>query len=102
MHRGDAEDAEKLPLVSPRALRLGGESKQRAPRRRRGRREASAGPAGTEFYQRAGETFRLVMPDADGVIHSIALPGFRLNVGWLWPQDKFIPVREALQAMGSV
>jgi Uma2 family endonuclease len=59
------------------------------------------GPAGTEFYQRAGETFRLVMPDADGVIHSIALPGFRLNVGWLWPQDKFIPVREALQAMGS-
>jgi hypothetical protein len=29
MHRRDAEDAERLPLVSPHALRLGGESKKR-------------------------------------------------------------------------
>ena len=58
------------------------------------------GPAGTEFYQRAGEAFRPVMPDADGVLHAVALPGFKLNVGWLWPEDKFIPVREALRAMG--
>jgi Uma2 family endonuclease len=60
------------------------------------------GPAGTEFYQRAGETFKPVMPDASGFVHSIALPSFKLNVGWLWPQDKFIPVREALRAMESL
>jgi len=59
------------------------------------------GPAGTEFYQRAGAAFKPVMPDANGVVHSIALPGFKLNVGWLWPQDKFIPVREALRVMGE-
>jgi Uma2 family endonuclease len=60
------------------------------------------GPAGTEFYQRAGEVFKPVMPDADGVLHAVALPGFKLNVGWLWPSDKFIPVREALRAMGDI
>ncbi len=60
------------------------------------------GPAGTEFYQRAGEAFKPVMPDADGVLHAVALPGFKLNVSWLWPKDKFIPVREALRAMGDI
>ncbi len=60
------------------------------------------GPAGTEFYQRAGEAFKPAMPDADGILHAVALPGFKLNVGWLWPSGKFIPVREALRAMGDV
>lgn len=57
------------------------------------------GPAGTEFYQRAGDIFKPVMPDARGFVHSAALPGFRLNASWLWPRDKFISVRETLEAM---
>jgi len=36
MYRGDAEGAERLQHVSPRALCLGGESKKRAPRTQRG------------------------------------------------------------------
>lgn len=58
------------------------------------------GPAGTEFYQLQGKTLKPVMPDAEGMIHSIALPGFKLRVNWLWPAEKFISVREALKEMG--
>lgn len=58
------------------------------------------GPAGTEFYQRQGNNFKPVMPDAEGIIHALALPGFKLKTAWLWPWDKFIPVREALEAIG--
>lgn len=57
------------------------------------------GPAGTEFFQRQGEDLHPIVPDADGWLSSQALPGFRLNVNWLWPQEKFISIRDALQAM---
>jgi Uma2 family endonuclease len=59
------------------------------------------GPAGTEFFQRRGEGLQPVMPDAGGWLTSQALPGFRLNVKWLWPQKKFVSIREALEAMGA-
>jgi Uma2 family endonuclease len=59
------------------------------------------GPAGTEFYQCAGDIFKPVMPDARGFVHSVALSGFKLNTSWLWPRDKFVSVREALEAMGD-
>ncbi len=59
------------------------------------------GPAGTEFYQRAGNAFKPVMPNAAGMIESIALPGFKLRVAWLWPGEKFIAVREALKEMNT-
>lgn len=39
------------------------------------------------------------MPDAQGVIRSVAVPGFQLRVAWLWPEGKFIPVRDALKEM---
>jgi Uma2 family endonuclease len=58
------------------------------------------GPVGTEFFQRQGEHLTPVMPGEDGWLPSTALPGFRLNVNWLWPREKFIPIRQALQAMG--
>lgn len=58
------------------------------------------GPAGTEFYQRQGNHFKPVMPDAAGVVHSVALPGLKLKTAWLWPQEKFVSVREALKTMG--
>lgn len=57
------------------------------------------GPAGTEFYQRQGALLRPLMPAAGGILHSLALPGFQLHTAWLWPAEKFIPVRDALAAM---
>lgn len=57
------------------------------------------GPAGTEFFQRQGDHLTPVMPGEDGWLPSAALPGFRLNVNWLWPREKFVPIREALEAM---
>jgi len=58
------------------------------------------GPAGTEFFQLEVGQFRPVMPNAEGVIHSVSLPNFKLNTAWLWPAKKFVPIREALKAMG--
>ncbi len=57
------------------------------------------GPAGTEFFQRDGDLLKPIMPDARGVIVSNVLPNFQLQTVWLWPQEKFIAVREALGAM---
>ncbi len=38
-----------------------------------------------EFYQRDAQgAYQPVMPDADGVYHARALPGFRFPVAWLW------------------
>jgi Uma2 family endonuclease len=45
------------------------------------------GPAGTQFYQRQGEALVEVAP-VDGIIHSLALPNFKLRVAWLWPDEK--------------
>lgn len=59
------------------------------------------GPAGTEFYQRQGDVFTPIMPDASGLVYSSTLPGFKLNTAWLWPAEAFIPVRDALTQMGS-
>jgi len=44
------------------------------------------GPAGTQFYQRQGEELVEVAP-ADGVIHSVALLNFKLQIAWLWPDE---------------
>jgi len=54
------------------------------------------GPAGTEFYQLQKRRFVPVMPDEEGILRSVAVPGFWINVNWLWPDERFIPVREAL------
>jgi len=54
------------------------------------------GPAGTEFYQLEGTRFVPVMPDQDGILRSVAVPGFWIDVAWLWPGERFIPVRQAL------
>lgn len=59
------------------------------------------GPAGTEFYQLEGTRFAPVMPDSDGILRSVAMPGFWINVAWLWPGEHFIPVRQALSAISS-
>jgi len=59
------------------------------------------GPAGTEFYQLRGGRFVPVMPDEKGILRSVAVPGFWINVAWLWPGERFIPVRQALAQMTS-
>jgi Uma2 family endonuclease len=58
------------------------------------------GPAGTEFYQQQGERLVAVMPDQDGVLKSVAVPGFHIRANWLWRAERFIPVRAALREMG--
>lgn len=59
------------------------------------------GPVGTEFYQLKDTVFQPVMPDEKGLFASAVLPEFKLRTNWLWPADKFIPVRKALQEMGD-
>jgi len=44
------------------------------------------GPAGTQFFQRQNDELVEVAP-VGGVIHSIALSGFRLNTAWLWADE---------------
>jgi Uma2 family endonuclease len=58
------------------------------------------GPAGTEFYQCQINRLQPVMPDANNLIHSIALPGLKLNTTWLWPAGRFITINKALPEMG--
>jgi len=59
------------------------------------------GPAGTEFYQLQGKRFVPVMPDSDGILRSAAMPGFWIDVAWLWPGERFIPVRQALARISA-
>jgi Uma2 family endonuclease len=42
------------------------------------------GPAGTQFFQRQADRLVEVAPVA-GVLRSVVLPGFDLQVAWLWP-----------------
>lgn len=57
------------------------------------------GPAGTEFYQLAEGRYLPVVPDAQGILRSTALPSFWIDVTWLWPAARFITVRQALAAI---
>jgi len=59
------------------------------------------GPAGTEFYQLQGRRFVPVMPDRDGILRSAAVPGFWIDVAWLWPGGRFIPMRQALSQINA-
>jgi hypothetical protein len=36
------------------------------------------------------------MPDENDRIYTVAVPGFWIDVNWLWPGERFIPVRQAL------
>jgi Uma2 family endonuclease len=44
------------------------------------------GPAGTQFFQRQGDSLVEVAP-AQGILRSVALPNFDLRVAWLWPDE---------------
>jgi Uma2 family endonuclease len=39
------------------------------------------------------------LPEENGVITSVVLPGFRLRVAWLWPETR-VKVLEALAELG--
>ena len=50
-----------------------------------------------EFYRLHEGVYRPVSPDAEGKVHSSALPGFFLRVEWLWNRPK---VLDALRELG--
>jgi Uma2 family endonuclease len=56
---------------------------------------------GTEEAQVAGEAVKRFqrLPEDQGVIASVVLPGFRLRVAWLWPETR-VKVLEALMQLG--
>ncbi len=55
------------------------------------------GPAGSEFYRLQEGRYEPVMPAADGRLDAAAIPGFWIDVNWLWPELDFISVRQALE-----
>ncbi|MFO7538938.1 MAG: Uma2 family endonuclease [Chloroflexota bacterium] len=57
------------------------------------------GPSGTLFYRQEEGLFVPMPVDNDGWLVSTALPGFQLQTDWLWPQEKFVPLVEALAAV---
>ena len=60
-----------------------------------------SGVADVLFYQLQATRFVPVMPDGDGILRSVAVPGFWIDVAWLWPGERFIPVQQALLAISS-
>jgi Uma2 family endonuclease len=54
------------------------------------------GPVGTEFYHLVEQRYTPVLPGAENILRSAALPGFWIDVAWLWPAERFITVRQAL------
>lgn len=45
------------------------------------------GPSGTQFFQQREDRLVEVAP-VNSLIHSVALPGFKLNLNWLWPDEQ--------------
>jgi Uma2 family endonuclease len=60
------------------------------------------GPTGTKFYHLRNGRFSLVRPDKNGILRSAVVSGFWINVNWLWPDERFVPVRQAMmQILGE-
>jgi Uma2 family endonuclease len=59
------------------------------------------GPLGTQFFQRASHELLEVAP-VDGVLESIAMPNFKLQTAWLWPneQDELPSMIDVLKELG--
>lgn len=54
------------------------------------------GPAGSEFYRLRSGRFQPNPPDADGILRSAAVPGFWIDLDWLWSGRDYPPVRRVL------
>lgn len=54
-----------------------------------------------EFYRLKGERYRLAFQGTEGRYASTVLPGFWLQVEWLW-QDPLPPVLDVLRALGVI
>lgn len=59
------------------------------------------GPAGSEFFQLDENRYQPFMPDQDDILRSVTVHGFWLDVNWLWPQDRFVPVTLVLREILS-
>lgn len=54
------------------------------------------GPDGTQFFRLQGNQFVEVQADEQGILRSVAIAGFWIDVHGLWPRDRFVPMRQAL------
>jgi len=50
------------------------------------------GPAGTEFYRLLNGRFHPLAPDAEGRLTSATIPGFWIDLAWIWPAGAYPPV----------
>ena len=57
------------------------------------------GPEGTQFFQLQEGRFVEVQADKNGILRSTAVPGFWLDLAWLWPQGQPLTTRQALAAI---
>ena len=54
-----------------------------------------------DFYQLDKQgRYRLIEPDARGIYHSTALPGFWLKIEWLWQEPLPSPLRAVAEVAG--
>jgi hypothetical protein len=51
-----------------------------------------------EWYQAEGGQFYIIPVDAENRYHSQVLPGFWLNVDWLWQ----VPLPHPVEALGAI
>lgn len=57
------------------------------------------GPEGTQFFQWQDGRYREIAPNEQHIVAASAVPGFWIDVRWLWPESDFIPLRQALAAL---
>lgn len=59
------------------------------------------GPTGTAFYFLLEGQYTKLEVDAAGIVRSSVLPDFWLDTAWLWPQQEFLTVRQAMNFIGG-
>jgi Uma2 family endonuclease len=57
------------------------------------------GPEGTQFFQLQEGRYVEVRADKNGILRATAVPGFWIDLKWLWSQDQAVTMRQALAAL---
>jgi Uma2 family endonuclease len=57
------------------------------------------GPEGTQFFQLRDGRFVEIQADENGILRSTAVPGYWIDLRWLWSKDQSLTMRQALAAL---